>query len=50
MLIFRVNYCQVFFYDSFAIVAYNLNKIIRLPDLIRFSQVNDPSFEFFLLT
>jgi hypothetical protein len=48
-LFFELIIVKCFFYDSFAIVAYNLNQIIRLPDLIGFSQVNDPSFEFFLL-
>jgi len=46
---FFVYHFQVFFYDSFSIVTFDLNHIIKLTDLIGYSQVNDSSIEFFLI-
>jgi hypothetical protein len=34
---FSVNYCHMLFYCIYAIVAFNLNQIIKLTDLIGFS-------------
>jgi hypothetical protein len=39
----------MFFYGWFSVVAFDLNPIIKLIDLIGYSQINDPSIGFFLL-
>jgi hypothetical protein len=38
-----------FFYYSYVINAYNLNHIIRLPNLIKCSRINDCSMDFSFL-
>jgi hypothetical protein len=45
---FLVNYCQMFSYGSFSIIASDLNYIIKLTDFIRYSQVNDLIVKLFL--
>jgi hypothetical protein len=46
---FFIYHFQVFFYNLFFIVTFDLNHIIKLNDLIGYSQVNDSSIEFFLI-
>jgi hypothetical protein len=36
----------VFFYGLFSIIIFNLNQIIKLTDLIGYSQVNDTMLSF----